>query len=105
VSAVVDLPHGLLDSLVFVALVVAVLIVFWGTQHDLACAVAAWKRQRLQDHVEPIARLVRERRADREPKNRGERLSTRVVLRVIRKTSRRTLFQIASWPERIGGSS
>jgi hypothetical protein len=84
VSAVLALPHGLLDSLVFSVLigvlVVAVLsFVFGRTQHDLACAVAAWKRQGLQDHIEPVARLVRERRADREPKNRGEEGCLRVL--------------------------
>jgi hypothetical protein len=41
VSAVVALPHGLLDSLVFGLLVA--LIVFRRTKDDLARAVAAWK--------------------------------------------------------------
>jgi hypothetical protein len=36
---------------------------------DFAQKLAAdWKRQSLQDHIEPVARLVRKRRADREPK-------------------------------------
>jgi hypothetical protein len=53
VSAVVALPHGLSRSLVFGGLVA--FIVFRRTQHDLAFAVGAWERQRLQDHIEPVA--------------------------------------------------
>jgi hypothetical protein len=70
VSAVVALPHGLSRLLVFGFLVVAVAltVVFGRTQDDLARAVTAWKRQCLEDHIESVARLVRERRADREPK-------------------------------------
>jgi CheY-like chemotaxis protein len=36
-------------------------------QHDLALPVAVRNRQRLQDDVEAVSRLMRERRADREP--------------------------------------
>jgi hypothetical protein len=57
-SAIVALPHGLLDPFVFRAFVAVVLIVFvvlGRTQHDLACAVTVRKWQRLQDHIEPIA--------------------------------------------------
>jgi hypothetical protein len=60
----VGAPHGLFDSLVFGVLVVSGLAVVFGrTRHDLADSVAAWKRQSLQDHIESVARLARERRA------------------------------------------
>src|SRR5437660_6890987 len=36
-------------------------------QHDLALAVPVGDRQSLQDHIEPVARLVGERRTDRKP--------------------------------------
>jgi hypothetical protein len=64
VSAVVGLPHGLFHSLVFrvfVAVVLIVFVVLGRTQHDLASAVGAWKGKRLKNHIEPVARLVRER--------------------------------------------
>jgi hypothetical protein len=55
VSAVVALPHGLSRSLVFRVLVALIVPVVLGrTKNDLAGAVAAWKRQGLQDHIEPI---------------------------------------------------
>jgi hypothetical protein len=53
-SAVVLLPHGLLGSLVAL-----VLIIFGRTQNDLAYAGTVGDWQRLDDHVEAIARLVR----------------------------------------------
>jgi hypothetical protein len=61
-SAVVLLPHGLLGSLVAL-----VLIIFGRTQNDLAYAGTVGDWQRLEDHVEAIARLVRKRCADWEP--------------------------------------
>ena len=63
------MPHGLLASLVFRVLVALIVpVVFGRTQNDLAGAVAVRKRQRLKDHIEPVARLVRECRADRKLK-------------------------------------
>jgi hypothetical protein len=61
VSAVVGLPHGLRA---FVAVVRIVFVVLGRAQNDLAGAVAAWKGKRLQNHIESVARLVRERRAE-----------------------------------------
>jgi hypothetical protein len=58
VSAVVALLDGLSRSLVFrvfVAVVLIVFVVLGRTQHDLAGAVAAWKRERLEDDVESVA--------------------------------------------------
>jgi hypothetical protein len=62
-AAIVRLPHGLLGSLVAV-----VLVIFRRTKDYLAHAITVWDRQGLQDHIEPVALLMGERRADREPK-------------------------------------
>src|SRR5580704_11415431 len=43
-------------------------IASWRTQNDLALTVPVGDRQSLQDHVEPVARLVRKGRTDGEPK-------------------------------------
>jgi hypothetical protein len=61
-AAVVRLPYRLFGSLVAL-----VLIIFGRTQDDLAYAATVRNRQRLQDHVEPVALLMGEGCADREP--------------------------------------
>jgi hypothetical protein len=53
VSAVVALPNGFPRSLVFGGLVA--FIVFRRTKHDLASGVTAWKKKRLQNHIESVA--------------------------------------------------
>jgi hypothetical protein len=72
-SAIVLLPDGLLRLLIavlsatIIVVLIVLLFVFRRTKNDLASAIAACKRERLQDNVEAVTVLVGECGADRQP--------------------------------------